>query len=107
MSEHRPTPGSQHPELAISARSLQELLEAKAREEDAKLAAELTSRRALIDFREALARKMGQVTDTYELARLIGSAVRSPIPSFSNSTNRTSSTSAWPVRISAPPMHAN
>lgn len=71
MSEHRPTPGPSNQDLAISARSLQELLAAKAREEDARLAAELTSRRASIEFREALARKMGLVTDHYELARLI------------------------------------
>lgn len=71
MSEHRPTPGSSDRDLAISARSLQELLAAKAREEDARIAAELLSRRALIEFREALARKLGQVTDAYELGRLI------------------------------------
>lgn len=71
MSEHRPTPGPAQPDLAISARSLQELLEARAREEDTRIAAELTARRELLEFREGLARKMGQVTDLYELGRLI------------------------------------
>lgn len=71
MSENRPSNGSSQNDLAISARSLQALLEAKAREEDARIAAELLSRRALIDFREELARKMGRVTDPYELGRLI------------------------------------
>ncbi len=71
MSENLPTPGSSQHNLAISARSLQQLLEARAREEDARIAAELTARRDLIEFREALARKMGRVTDPYELGRLI------------------------------------
>lgn len=71
MSENHPTPGSSQHNLAISARSLQELLEARAREEDARIAAELTARRELIEFRETLARKMGLVTDSYELGRLI------------------------------------
>jgi HD-GYP domain-containing protein (c-di-GMP phosphodiesterase class II) len=71
MSEHRQTPASTHHDLAVSARTLQALLEAKAREEDARIAAELTSRRALIEFHETFARKMGRITDPYELARLI------------------------------------
>ena len=71
MSENCPTPGSPRQDLAISSTTLRALLEARAREAAERIAAELASRRGLIEFREDLARKMGRVTDTYELGRLI------------------------------------
>lgn len=58
-------------DLSISAQQLQSLLEAKAREQDLALAAELATRRELIALRENLTAKMGRVTDPFELGRLI------------------------------------